>query len=359
MSMSICWASFSRNRHLNSQPEECQAKNVFPQTADKDTSRRACFCPPGWVSPFQVMWEGVEYILVRQSGNFRVVWLILTFLSQGRQRNQLSAEKCTSASRKTKHAAAFLLVRLSRGVTREGHEGRAHPPKNFDFGFLEGVWRDHHCFPAPFSWFLLNADLSWRPEDHFRKLFVIEMSPERHEKSERRPPVSWRPCAGVQPRSSVQLVTYHACQRSGTTCCSASDHLKESHDSTVKAQEKATRTAWQSTISSGQLWLIRILQLLISSFGVLLRWSREREWWEAEVTSALHCVLWETKHPSARSPQWISDSSNSFLPQQCKWWSWVLFDKEAGSPGNSIALLKFQAQADDAALLRNFHCNTY
>ena len=37
----------------------------------------------------------------------------------------------------------------------------------------------------------------------------------------------------------------------------------------------------------------------------------------------------------------------------------VLFDKEAGSPGNSIALLKFQAQADDAALLRNFHCNTY
>ena len=37
----------------------------------------------------------------------------------------------------------------------------------------------------------------------------------------------------------------------------------------------------------------------------------------------------------------------------------VLFDKEAGSPGNSIALLKFQAQADDAALLKNFHCNTY
>ena len=24
---------------------------------------------------------------------------------------------------------------MSRGVTREGHEGRAHPPKNFDFGF--------------------------------------------------------------------------------------------------------------------------------------------------------------------------------------------------------------------------------
>ena len=28
----------------------------------------------------------------------------------------------------------------------------------------------------------------------------------------------------------------------------------------------------------------------------------------------------------------------------------VRFDKKAGSPGNSIALLKFQAKADDAAL---------
>ena len=39
----------------------------------------------------------------------------------------------------------------------------------------------------------------------------------------------------------------------------------------------------------------------------------------------------------------------------------VLFDKEAGSPGNSIALLKFQPLAGDAALLimRNFYCNTY
>ena len=37
----------------------------------------------------------------------------------------------------------------------------------------------------------------------------------------------------------------------------------------------------------------------------------------------------------------------------------VLFDKEAGSPGNSNASIKFQTQADDAALLRNFHCNTY
>ena len=87
---------------------------------------------------------------------------------------------------------------------------------------------------------------------------------------------SWRPCAGVQPRSSVQLVTYHACQRLWTTCCSASDHLKESHDTAVKAQGKATRTAWQSTISSGQLWLIRILQLLIA--GECFWGEAEREW---------------------------------------------------------------------------------
>ena len=90
----------------------------------------------------------------------------------------------------------------------------------------------------------------------------------------------------------------------------------------MKTQGKATTTAWQSTISSGQLqlWLIRILQLLISRECF---WGEaEREWWEAEVTSAQHCVLWETKHPTARSPQWKSESSNSFSPQQCKWWSW-------------------------------------
>ena len=67
-----------------------------------------CFCPPGRVSPFQVTCEGAEYILVRQLCNFRVVvWLIFTFLSQGRQRNRPLAKKFTSASRKTMHAAAF------------------------------------------------------------------------------------------------------------------------------------------------------------------------------------------------------------------------------------------------------------
>ena len=36
----------------------------------------------------------------------------------------------------------------------------------------------------------------------------------------------------------------------------------------------------------------------------------------------------------------------------------ALFDKEAGYPGNSIALLEFRAQADDAAVLSKFHGNT-
>ena len=138
----------------------------------------------------------------------------------------------------------------------------------------------------------------------------------------------------------------HACHRSGTTCCSASDHLKESHDTAVKAQGKATRTAWQSTISSGQLWLIRILQLLISRECFWSWGEAEREWWEAEVTSALHCVLWETKHPSARSPQWkVNQATVSRLSSASDGPGIVLFDKEAGSSGNFIAWLKFQAQA--------------
>ena len=180
------------------------------------------------------------------------------------------------------------------------------------------------------------------------------MSPERHEKCERRPPVSWRPCAGVQPRSSVQLVTYHACQRWGTTCCSVSDHLKESHDTAVKAHGKATRTAWQSTISSGQLWLIRTLQLLIS------REVKQRE--NEKLKPLVHYTVFCGKqnillrgHPSEK----VNQATVSRLSSASDGPGIVLFDKEAGSPGNSIALLKFQAQADDAALLRNFHCNTY
>ena len=35
----------------------------------------------------------------------------------------------------------------------------------------------------------------------------------------------------------------------------------------------------------------------------------------------------------------------------------VLFDKEAGCPGNFITLLEFRAQADAAAVLKDFHHN--
>ena len=158
------------------------------------------------------------------------------------------------------------------------------------------------------------------------------MSPERHEKGERRPPVSWRPCAGVRAPASVRWRTA-AIER--TTCdlsCPSAIRdnwliclwpSRESHDTAVKAQGKATRTAWKSTISPGQLWLIGILHRLQLLIARECFWGEaEREWWEAEVTSALHCVLWDTKHPSTRSPQWKSEPSNSFSPQQCKWWSW-------------------------------------
>ena len=61
-------------------------------------------------------------------------------------------------------------------------------------------------------------------------------------------------------------------------------------------------------------------------------------------------------HPNEK----VNQASNSFSPQQCKWWSWNC----AGWQGSRISrefhcFVKFQAQADDAALLRNFHCNTY
>ena len=63
------------------------------------------------------------------------------------------------------------------------------------------------------------------------------------------------------------------------------------------------------------------LQWFATCKRVLLRCSKEREWWKAEVNSVLHCVLWKTKHRSARSPQWKGGPGNSFSPQQCKWWS--------------------------------------
>ena len=42
---------------------------------------------------------------------------------------------------------------------------------------------------------IFTQNRPWRPVDHPSTLFFIEMSKERHEKSERTPPVSWRPWA--------------------------------------------------------------------------------------------------------------------------------------------------------------------
>ena len=113
--------------------------------------------------------------------------------------------------------------------------------------------------------------------------------------------VRWRPCAGVRAPASVRWRTA-AIER--TTCdlsCPSAirDNLliclwpsRESHDTAVKAQGKATRTAWKSTISSGQLWLIGILHRLQLLIVRECFWGEaEREWWEAEVTSALHCFV--------------------------------------------------------------------
>ena len=58
---------------------------------------------------------------------------------------------------------------------------------------LRGAWRDHR-FPEPFSWFLHETGLESLKINSAR-CFLIEMSKESFEKSERTPPVSWRPWA--------------------------------------------------------------------------------------------------------------------------------------------------------------------
>ena len=58
---------------------------------------------------------------------------------------------------------------------------------------LRGAWRDHR-FPEPFSWFLHETGLE-SLKITSAPCFFIEMSKESLEKSERTPPVSWRPWA--------------------------------------------------------------------------------------------------------------------------------------------------------------------
>ena len=77
------------------------------------------------------------------------------------------------------------------------------------------------------------------------------------------------------------------------------------------------------------------------------------------MTCGLHCVLWETKHCSAKftAKKKVDQATVSGLSSASDGPGIVLFDKEAGCPGNFIALLEFRAQADAAPVLRDFHRN--
>ena len=59
---------------------------------------------------------------------------------------------------------------------------------------LRGAWKCQ-CFPEPFSWFLHEKGLESLKTNSARCFFFIEISKERLEKSERTPPVWWRPWA--------------------------------------------------------------------------------------------------------------------------------------------------------------------
>ena len=57
-----------------------------------------------------------------------------------------------------------------------------------------GCSMERSLLPSAISWFF-TRNRPWKSEDHFCTLFFIEISKERLEKSERTPPVSWRPWA--------------------------------------------------------------------------------------------------------------------------------------------------------------------
>ena len=179
------------------------------------------------------------------------------------------------------------------------------------------------------------------------------MSPERHEKSERRPPVSWRPCATAAiERTTCDLSCLSVIRDNLLLCLWPSKRKpRQCGESTGKSdQESVTKSPSVPVRCNGCGWFESCCCWFLESASEVKQ--RERVWWEAEVTSALHCVLWETKHPSARSPQWKSQPSNSFSPQQCKWWSWncAVWQGSTISREFHCFAFKFQAQADDADL---------
>ena len=244
----------------------------------------------------------------------------------------------------------------SRGVTREGHEGRAHPPKNFDFGF----WTERgetiapqRCFPE-FCWMQTSAE---DPKITFASYLSLTRwcRRKRHEKAKED-----RQFCGVlalaYSHDRATTCDWSCCQRSGTTCCSASDHLNKK-DTTLRwkpgksdlgQRDKVPSVPVSGWFESCSCWFLE------SASEVKQRENDEK------LKSLVHHILCFVQNILLRCHPNEKWTKQQFLAQQCKWWSWiVLLDKEAGSPGNSIALLKFQAQADDAALLRNLHCNTY
>ena len=83
---------------------------------------------------------------------------------------------------------------------------------------LRGAWRDR-CFPEPFSWFLHKTGLE-SLKITSACCFFIEMSKETLEKSERTPPVSWRPWALAYSRdrpynfSCLSALSKNGCFRS-------------------------------------------------------------------------------------------------------------------------------------------------
>ena len=126
-------------------------------------------------------------------------------------------------------------------------------------------------------------------------------------------PVSWRPCAGrysreraynfwlIMPVSDLgQLAALPLTSKRKPRHCGESTG-KSDHNSVTKYHQ----------FRAVAIVVDRILQLLISRECF---WGEaEREWWEAEVTSALRCVLLERKRPTARSPQMKKWTKQQFL----------------------------------------------
>ena len=136
-------------------------------------------------------------------------------------------------------------------------------------------------------------------------------------------------------------MTYHACQRSGTTCCSASDHLKESHDTAVKAQEK--RPGQRDKVPSVPV-SCGLFESCSCCFPESASEVKQRENDEKLKSLVLYIVFCGKRnillrgHPNEK----MNQATVSRLRSASDGPEIVLVYKEAGSPGNSIAVLSFK-----------------